>query len=135
MTISCLSLCVSKVIFNKEKIYTNNKMKIDYKGKNYELKWSFRALMIYENIVKKSFNPKTISDVIIFFYSVLCASAKGETIVFDEFMDWIDNNPTSITLFSEWLSGVFTHQDVLSGAEIDEDKAKEVLDEVEEGKN
>ena len=110
-------------------------MKIDYKGKNYELKWSFRALMIYENIVKKSFNPKTISDVIIFFYSVLCASAKGDTIIFDEFMDLIDNNPTCITQFSEWLSSVFAHQEVLSGAEIDEEKANEVLEEVDEEKN
>ena len=110
-------------------------MKISYKEKEYELKWSFRALMIYENIVKQSFNPKTITDVILFFYSILCASAKGETIVFDEFMDWVDDNPTSITQFSEWLSGVFTHQDVLSANEIDEDKAKEVLEEVDEGKN
>lgn len=106
-------------------------MKIIYKEKEYELKWSFRALMIYENITKQTFNPKTLSDVLIFFYSILCSSAKGDTIIFDEFMDWVDQNPTSITEFSQWLAGVFNMQQTMNAADISEDEAKEAQEESE----
>jgi hypothetical protein len=32
-------------------------MEVTINGKNITLKYSFRALMIYENITQKSFNP------------------------------------------------------------------------------
>jgi len=107
-------------------------MNIEYKGKSYNLKWSFRALMIYENITKKSFSPKTISDVIIFFYSILCASAKGDTIQFDDFMNYVDENPQSIAEFSEWLRQVFESQNVLSPQEeLTDAQEKEAQDNIE----
>ena len=82
-------------------------MKFNYNGKDYELHYSFRSLMVYENIAKKSFNPKTITDILIFFYSVLCTSQKGETFDFDTFMDTVDSHPEYITQFSEWMQSTF----------------------------
>ena len=62
-------------------------MNITYKEKEYELKYSFRSLMIYENITGQGFNPKTLSDLITFFYSLLVTAAKDELIDFNEFLD------------------------------------------------
>lgn len=89
-------------------------MKVVIKDKEIELKYSFRALMIYENIQNKAFNPTTVSDMIVFMYSVVLASDKAMNIKFDDFMDFVDNNPQLINEFSEWLSGVFNKNQLLS---------------------
>ncbi len=75
-------------------------MKVTIKEKDITLKYTFRALMIYENITNKSFNPKGISDVVIFFYSVVVASSKDTSLTFDDFLDWLDDNPAAINEFS-----------------------------------
>lgn len=77
-------------------------MKITYKEKEYELKYSFRALMIYENITQKSFQPKNLTDIITFFYSIVLSSAQ-EAIDFNEFIDWLDENVDELNKFSAWL--------------------------------
>ena len=93
-------------------------MKVHFNDKTYTLKYSFRALMIYENITNHSFNPKGITDVVIFFYSVLVASAKDTTLSFDAFVEWLDENPTSINEFSAWLTEVFAQQASLVNSSI-----------------
>lgn len=100
-------------------------MTIEINEKQYELKYSFRALMIYENITKKTFNPKTVSDMVVFFYSVVLAANKGCELLFDDFLDWIDANPTSITDFSKWLESIFTQQNEISPTtEVQEELSK-----------
>lgn len=81
-------------------------MKVTYNGTEYELKYSFRALMIYENAANKTFQPKGMTDVIIFFYSCILAAART-AIDFDEFIDWLDDNPNELTNFSNWLTEQF----------------------------
>lgn len=85
----------------------DNDMKITYNNKEYELKYSFRALMIYENITQKSFQPNTLTDIITLFYSIVLAAAKGDYIDYEEFIDWLDDNTGELNKFSEWLTGVF----------------------------
>ena len=80
-------------------------MKIDYKGTGYELKYSFRALMIFENITNKAFQPKSLSDIITLFYSVLLSSSR-QSIDYNEFLDWLDENPEQLNNFSEFLIDV-----------------------------
>jgi len=92
-------------------------MTFNINGKEYQLKYSFRALMIYENITHKSFNPKTITDMIVFFYSIILAANKGCELMFEEFMDWIDDNPESVNDFSTWLTHMFTQQQEISPVE------------------
>ena len=104
-------------------------MTFNINGKEYQLKYSFRALMIYENITHKSFNPKTITDMIVFFYSIILASNKGCELMFEDFMDWIDDNPESVNDFSTWLTQIFTQQQEISP----NDNKKELTE--EESKN
>ena len=107
-------------------------MDVTIKGNTYALKYSFRALMIYENITQKSFNPQGLTDVITFFYSVVVASAKDMALSFDDFIDWIDANPSALNEFSQWLTDVYNHQVGITNKEV-VDEAK--TDEGESGKN
>ena len=101
-------------------------MEIVIKNKVIDLKYSFRALMIYENITQKSFNPKGISDVVVFFYSVVVASTKDTTLSFDDFIDWLDDNATAINDFSVWLTSVFNAQSGLVNKDIKPESNTEV---------
>ena len=101
-------------------------MEIIIKDNTVKLKYSFRALMIYENIANKSFSPKGISDVVVFFYSVVVATTKDNTISFDDFLDWLDANPTAINDFSVWLTEVFNAQSGLANKNIKAEAQKEI---------
>lgn len=91
-------------------------MKVNIKGKEVELKYSFRALMVYENITGKAFNPKNLSDIINFFYScVLSQSMKeSEIIGYEDFLDWLDDSPEELNSFSAWLMDMLGINDRIS---------------------
>ena len=74
-------------------------MKITINEKEIELKYSLRSMIMYENITDKTFNPSTMSDVITFFYCIVVASAKDYSIKFDDFLDYLDENPNLINDF------------------------------------
>lgn len=63
-------------------------------GKNYNVKYSLRALFIFEQITNRPFEIKSLLDNYIFFYSMILASNKDkEPLDWDEFIDALDNNP------------------------------------------
>lgn len=108
-------------------------MKFNYKGKDYELKYSFRALMIYENIANKSFQPKSLTDIITLFYSIVLSSSK-EAIDFNEFIDWLDDNPDTLNEFSQYLIGV-TKANEVKAPTLNKKEDKEDKEEKEPEKN
>lgn len=79
-------------------------MKIKIKDLEITLKNSFRSLIIYEAMTKKTFKPETITDVIVYFFSVISASANPQQVDWDDFMDWLDNTPSAIAEFQSWLT-------------------------------
>ena len=105
-------------------------MNITYKEHSYELKYSFRAMMLFENITKKSFNTKTITDFITFLYCIIFAQAKDEVIDYGEFLDWIDENHDIFNDYVKWLVDVYTEQ-----ANKTPDKETKTTDDKIESKN
>ena len=89
-------------------------MIVNIKDREVELRTSFRAYMLYENITQKSFAPTTMTDVITFFYCILITSAKEYDFKYDEFLDMLDDRPEYLTEFSEWLANEFNKNDRLS---------------------
>lgn len=83
-------------------------MKIKIKDLEITLKNSFRSLIIYEAMTKKTFKPETITDVIVYFFSVISASANPQQVDWDDFMDWLDNTPTAIAEFQNWLTSTMS---------------------------
>lgn len=100
-------------------------MNIQILGRDIELKATFRAYIIFENITGKSFQQlNTLADVLTFFYATILGSAKITDISFDDFLDFIDENPTVVTQFSEWMTGVNGVVEEASNTHMDEGDAK-----------
>ena len=79
-------------------------MKIQINNKEVELKNTIRSLIIYENITNQTFfAPSTLEDVITYFYCVVVASSKDYSLKFDDFVDWIDENPNVLNEFTKWF--------------------------------
>ena len=81
-------------------------MKININGREIELRYTFRAMIIFEKICNSTFTGNGITEVLCYLYSTILASDRDNPLTFDAFMDWIDENPQVITEFSEWLQKV-----------------------------
>ena len=92
-----------------------NNMKINLNDKEIELKYSFRALMAYENVMDKSLEMNTLSDILTFFYCIVITSAKDNSIKFDEFMDYVDEHPEAVAEFNNWLATVIQSNAFFNG--------------------
>lgn len=88
-------------------------MKITIKDKEIELKYSIRALMMFENVADKSFGFNTLSDMIVLFYCVILTSAKDYTLDYNDFLDWIDEDSSVLQDFSKWVTTVTANQSKL----------------------
>lgn len=97
-------------------------MTIKIRQSEITLKYSMRALFQYENITGQSFNPKTLQDFCTFFYCVLCSSNKDLDLTFDEFVDFLDEDPSKLNEFLEWLSKTMQKSNFLSGAAQSQEK-------------
>lgn len=81
-------------------------MKITINNKEIELKNKLRSILIYEQIAGKTFNPSTMTDMILYFYSVVLANEPKLELDFMEFMDMLDEKPELFKDFNEWLVSV-----------------------------
>lgn len=87
-------------------------MIVNIKDKEIELKYTLRSMIMYENITEQTFNPTTMTDIITYMYCVVVASSKDYSLKFDEFIDYIDENPNIITEFGTWIQEVVNTNDI-----------------------
>lgn len=73
------------------------------KGQNYKLKYTLRALFIYEQITGKAFELKTITDEYLFFYCVLMANNPDSSLTFEELIEAIDEDMGIMVEFQNFL--------------------------------
>ncbi len=79
-------------------------MIINYNNKEITLKFSFRSDMLFEDATGKTFTAQNESEWLQYFFCTLVAITKDETLKFDDFLDWISENPTVFYDFIEWYS-------------------------------
>ena len=79
-------------------------MEITIKDKKYNIKYTLRALFIYEQITKKAFALNTITDYYLFFYCLLLASDSSSELTFDDFIDTLDEHPEVATEMMDYLN-------------------------------
>ena len=72
------------------------------KGQDYKLKYTLRALFIYEQ-TGKAFELKTITDEYLFFYCILMANNPDSSLTFDELIDAIDEDMSIMLEFQNLL--------------------------------
>lgn len=78
-------------------------MKILIQDREINIKYSFRGFMAYEQITGESFKPQGMKEVITLFYSMVMTADNELSITFDEFIDWLDENPEQLNNFSTFL--------------------------------
>lgn len=96
-------------------------MKVNINNKEVELKYSFRSMIIYEKITNESFSPKGLTEIINYFYSTIMASDKTLELGYEEFIDYLDENPEKLTEFNEWLVGMTERNKNIEGEQKGED--------------
>ena len=69
-------------------------MTINFNDKEIELRFSFRADMIYENIQGKSFTAQTETEWLVYFYSTYLAITDDTDLTFDDCVKLLDEKPT-----------------------------------------
>lgn len=78
-------------------------MNLVIKNQEVELKSKMRALVIFEQISNKPFNPVSVTDMLLYMYSVILACKPDIDLQFDEFMDIMDEEPELYNKFTEWM--------------------------------
>lgn len=103
-------------------------MEITIDNKVYNLKFGFRAMMIYERLVGKTFEGGGLNEIITFFYSCVAAADETYTQSYNDFVNWLDEHPTELTNFSLWLSDNFKRNTNLEEKEPDKSEVKSKKD-------
>lgn len=70
---------------------------------DYKLKYTLRALFIYEQITGKVFKMETITDEYIFFYCILLANNPDMNLTFEELIEAIDEDMNIMLEFQSFL--------------------------------
>jgi hypothetical protein len=99
-------------------------MKLKIKDFEIELKYTLRALFIFESISKKPFAINTITDLYLFFYSVILACNTNIELSFDDLINECDADISLFNNFKKWFDGEMEKQTLLSDT-TDTDKKKQ----------
>lgn len=79
-------------------------MNITIRGKEYKVKYTIRAMFIFEKMANKIFKIESLLDWYIFYYSMILANNPDCELLFDDFIDECDSNPTLISNMQEYLN-------------------------------
>ena len=98
-------------------------MNITIKEKQYKVKYTIRALFIYEQITGKPFNIVTQFDNYLFFYCLILANNPDNVLDFNDYLDAIDSDKELYTQLSKVVES-YQKQDELIADEDDGDSKK-----------
>ena len=98
-------------------------MNITIKEKQYKVKYTIRALFIYEQITGKPFNIVTLFDNYLFFYCLILANNPDNVLHFNDYLDAIDSDKELYTQLSKVVES-YQKQDELIADEDDGDSKK-----------
>lgn len=94
--------------------------------KDLNLHSTFRAHIIYEQIMGESFNANAgLNGVIVLFFSYIMGCNKDANLDYEEWFDWLDANPDILGEFTDWLISVNAAKSKLEGEPAGEEAPKE----------
>ena len=95
-------------------------MNITINKKQFKVKYTIRALFIYEQITGKPFNIVTLFDNYLFFYCLILANNPDNILDFEEYLDAVDSDKG---LYQQLTKAVeeYQKQDNLISADSDEE--------------
>ena len=97
-------------------------MNITINKKQYKVKYTIRALFIFEQITGKPFNISTLFYNYLFFYCLLLANNPDNVIEWEEFIDAIDSDKDLYQQLSKAVTDYQKQDNLLSGEDDGEEK-------------
>lgn len=85
-------------------------MEITIKDNTYKIKYSIRALFIFEEITGKTFKLEKVMDFYIFFYAMILANNPDSNLLFNDFIDACDEDTSLFTSFQNYLNEVLSKE-------------------------
>ena len=95
---------------------------ITINGKEYKIKYTIRALFIFERIMDRPFEVKTLLDNYMFFYCMILANNPDDALAWDDFIDALDEDPALYQAISDVVKESQERSTMLSGASDDTDE-------------
>lgn len=90
----------------------------------YKLKYTVRALFIYERLAGKSYDLGELINDYLLLYSILLAVNETFDMKFDDFIDQCDLNPSIFNEFKKWFLTILEQKATLQNQEKEEDTDK-----------
>lgn len=100
-----------------------NTIKIN--GEEYVIKYTIRALFMFENITNKPFKISTLLDNYIFFYCMLLANNKDKVLDWDSYLDALDNDTTLFSQMTEIVNKTEEEKKVFDNSSASSDTTKD----------
>ena len=97
---------------------------IKINDKEYKVKYTIRALFIYEQITGKPFAINTLMDNYIFFYSLILANNLDDVLVWDTFIDALVADNSIYEKFNQIVEEEEKKKKLLSSEVDDKDGVK-----------
>lgn len=94
-------------------------MEITIKDTAYTLKYTLRALFVFEQITGKAFKVETLTDEYIFLYSVLLANNPDVQLTFDELIAAEDEGSNIMVQFKAFLDKEVARQNQFASNELE----------------
>jgi hypothetical protein len=70
----------------------------------YKIKYSIRALMVYEQLTDRPFKGENITELYVFFYALIIANNPDSILLFNDFIDFCDDNPDIAFEIQKYIS-------------------------------
>lgn len=99
-----------------------NKIKI--KNKEYKVRYTFRALMLFEQITSKMFSIDNLTDQITFFFCLLLANNPDDKLTYEEFIDALDDDSTILNQFQKFLADEAEKRNIYNKVDDETDEKK-----------
>lgn len=78
-------------------------MIIKIQGIDFTLRYTARGLFVYERITGEPFSPEKLLNEYTLMYSILLSNNRHFSMLFEEFIDACDNDPSLFLEFRKWL--------------------------------
>lgn len=89
---------------------------IKINGTECKVKYTIRALLLYEKITGQSFQMRDTMEEMVFFYCMVLANNKDIELTFEQFLDAIDEDPNIVLQFTEILTAQAQQKKMLDDA-------------------
>ena len=99
-------------------------MLITINNKEYKVKYTIRALFIFEQITGKPFEIKTLLDHYLLFYSMILANNNDDIIQWDDFIDALDKDNKLIEQLNSIIVNYQKKDNLFEDEEINKNSSK-----------